>query len=98
MPLTFWSEIIFPRFFNINGANSFRIDISRELLSSLLEYGVFQTCNCSCFKLKYFLRLTPHITGIKKQSDEGAELFDVRVHVIVRLSFGLIFEEPAHPN
>ena len=29
--------------------------------------------------------LTPHITGSKKQSDEGAVLFVVRVHVIVRL-------------
>lgn len=31
--------------------------------------------------------LTPHITGSKKQSDEGAVLFAVRVHVIVIFQF-----------
>lgn len=31
---------------------------------------------------RYF-RLTTHITGSKRQSDEGAALFAVRVHVIV---------------
>jgi hypothetical protein len=30
-------------------------------------------------------RITPHITGSKKQSEERAVLFAVRVHVIVSL-------------
>jgi len=32
-----------------------------------------------------YLPLTPRITGSKKQSEERAALFDVRVHAIVML-------------
>jgi hypothetical protein len=35
----------------------------------------------------YFFSHTPHITGSKKQSEERAALFDVRVHVLVSSCF-----------
>jgi len=33
--------------------------------------------------ISYFGYITPHITGTKKLSDEGAVLFSVRMQVIV---------------
>jgi len=42
-------------------------------------------CSAPYYNTQNLWRLTTHITGSKKQSEERAALFAVRVHVIVSL-------------